>query len=90
MLKHLILIFFVSLVHVSNNKEMADHFRVYALSSVEDTDYKTIRDHSHRVKCDRCSIFPHVVKEIRTTIEGIALILLQLFIRQNDLGISKE
>ena len=58
-------------MHVSNSSVVADHCRVYALSSGEDTDYRKTCDHNHTVKCDRCSIFPIVVQEIRSAIEGI-------------------
>lgn len=57
-------------MHVSDGSKVADHCRAYALSTADDNDYKTTCDHIHNLKCDRCDIFPCVVQEIRTSIEG--------------------
>lgn len=48
-----------------------DHCQVYALSSSDVQDYKKSCNHEHILKCDRCSIFPSALKEIRAAVKSV-------------------
>ena len=54
---------------MSKNSTVADHCRIYALSSPSDKDYLTVCDHNHDDICDRCHILLSVVREIEEGLE---------------------
>ena len=51
---------------------VADHCRVYALSSPNDEDYKTVCGHNHDDICDRCNRISSVIPEIEEALEQAA------------------
>ena len=58
-------------VHVAQNSTIPDHCIRYALSFNDDADYNTPCDHEHKERCDRCDIFPAVVKEVETVLDNL-------------------
>ena len=57
---------------MSKNSTVADHCRVYALSSPNDKDYLTACDHNHNDICDRCYNLSSVTREIEEGLKQAA------------------
>ena len=59
-------------VHVSQQSNIPDHCRAYALSEPRDKDYQIICPHDHLETCDRCDLLSPVLAEIHDAIERMS------------------
>ena len=58
--------------HVSEQSNILDHCRAYALSGPRDKDYQIICPHDHLETCDRCDLLFPVLAEIHDAIKKMS------------------
>ena len=66
-------IFFVCFqVHVAKESSIPDHCRQYALSDPQNAAFKTVCNHTHDDRCDRCEELSMGLREIDRAIAEMA------------------
>ena len=58
---------------MSKSSRVADHCRAYALSHSTDLHFSEICEHPHDLECDRCTLFPSILKDIESVLNNAAI-----------------